>query len=871
MRVKPGLTGSAGARRVFSESFNLVPEAASLVILLEAFTEENASLRLAFETASGARIFSVSVQGGSPKGVILDIGSLSGLSLQALSISLEVSGGAFDGFRVDGMYLSSTAFLADADRLLSPVFTASGAETKVNGEGLLVTLTDSAAEVTGYPVSGAMGSGFAVASITADSEAMVSFAYGAGETKTLSTSVTVAPGTYDYLFPVRLTDPMKEFTFSLTGQAGQTVVIRSLTLSIIDETVRSDTGLGSVSACSYHPSSGTLTVSGTINSLAVIQYIGGQLVLFRADESGTYDADHPLASADISTRFKFTETVPSSVIPESRFLLAIRDRNGIIHPVSEPLYAVGQNPASAGSTTLGLAGTTQADAFTANADTVIVDILLNRLLGGNGGTTGGKYCMWDGRIYTLNSDYLSELDTLIRFYEAAGISVYFRYLSNEDLSVISLTLPSRETAPYYALNASDEEGIRLLSAVTDFLTERYSGIAGIIVGASFDDLSLNSGDAGSMLSYVENYARALRRIYQITVTHQSSFRMLVPVGIREDGANGTLSLLSTLYSKLNDVGLLPVELLYYSAEADRMTADVDWLMRRLTAASCKYDGKTLLYQPVPSAQPEEVIRWFSVLYSEARGKRYATVFFDRSGASEDDLHTLLKTWWTVSSRRISSGTVTDTPPALKGSFPLWDFTESYDPAGWISGGGYSQPQTSSSSAFANHYGRHSCRVLRSVSTAAASGVLLSVFDSPMDLTSSPYVSITLLTNGAGVDSTVTIVFGARNTHEEFTATVRNGQTTALTCDLSGFSLLNGVEFVSVVLPDGIESLEISKIELGSISLSKDELQEKITPAAAKEDPFSANKTIILAIGLSLVFMTVGAVIILTRESLHKKK
>ncbi|MCR5100166.1 MAG: hypothetical protein K6B41_02280 [Butyrivibrio sp.] len=149
------------------------------------------------------------------------------------------------------------------------------------------------------------------------------------------------------------------------------------------------------------------------------------------------------------------------------------------------------------------------------------NIPLNRLL--TTSSAGSVAYSYDGVTYYFNSAILDEYDYLFETLNNKGIDIAAIILNNASTSSYpEITHPdarSGSTAPYYMFNASDESGVKALSAVGSFLASRYSGaghgnvsmwIIGNEVNAKKEWNYMNTSDFSS---YTAAYTRAFRVFY----------------------------------------------------------------------------------------------------------------------------------------------------------------------------------------------------------------------------------------------------------------------------------------------------------------------------------------------------------------------
>ena len=108
------------------------------------------------------------------------------------------------------------------------------------------------------------------------------------------------------------------------------------------------------------------------------------------------------------------------------------------------------------------------------------NIPLSRILGSTSNSTYPTISYtYDGVTYNFNGAIIHEYDYLFEELNSKGIDIAAIILNNASTSAYpEITHPdarSGSTAPYRMFNASDESGVKAISAVAAFLADRYSG------------------------------------------------------------------------------------------------------------------------------------------------------------------------------------------------------------------------------------------------------------------------------------------------------------------------------------------------------------------------------------------------------------
>ncbi len=167
------------------------------------------------------------------------------------------------------------------------------------------------------------------------------------------------------------------------------------------------------------------------------------------------------------------------------------------------------------------------------------NIPVSRILGhSTDGIHDTIHYKYNGKSYTFNGQVMSEYDLVFSILTAKGIEITAIILNDVSYSYPQLLHPLARggigSAPYYAFNATDDEGCEYLAAVGSFLAERYSGrtgkglVANWIIGNEINARKeWNYMEYVSLESYVEEYARAYRMFYNAIKSVNGSSRVYI--------------------------------------------------------------------------------------------------------------------------------------------------------------------------------------------------------------------------------------------------------------------------------------------------------------------------------------------------------
>ena len=135
------------------------------------------------------------------------------------------------------------------------------------------------------------------------------------------------------------------------------------------------------------------------------------------------------------------------------------------------------------------------------------------------------YYTYNGKHYPFNGQVISEYDLVFSTLTEKNIEITAIILNDVSYAYPQLLHPLARSgigsAPYYAFNATDQEGVEYLAAVGAFLAERYSGrangrglVSNWVIGNEINiRKDWNYMEYVDLETYVEEYARAYRVFY----------------------------------------------------------------------------------------------------------------------------------------------------------------------------------------------------------------------------------------------------------------------------------------------------------------------------------------------------------------------
>lgn len=179
------------------------------------------------------------------------------------------------------------------------------------------------------------------------------------------------------------------------------------------------------------------------------------------------------------------------------------------------------------------------------------NIPISRILGR---TTSEEYptieYAYQGKGYEFNGEAVSEYDLIFSTLTEKEIEITVILLNDVAEGYPQMVHPlSRDgigEAPYYAFNATDEEGVECLAAVSSFLAERYSGrangrgvISNWIIGNEINAReSWNYMQYTDVKTYVREYVKAFRVFYNIIKSRNAASRIYISLDQRWNSDSG---------------------------------------------------------------------------------------------------------------------------------------------------------------------------------------------------------------------------------------------------------------------------------------------------------------------------------------------
>ena len=662
---------------------------------------------------------------------------------------------------------------------------------------------------------------------------------------TIASTAPIYYGENTYLLPFDEDIPLYAYRLSfrnLRADGQEAVCLKAVSLEWFEE---EDTSLGKITECALSADLSTLSVQGTLPNSVVTAHIGGTLGLFEipvwADEAQVLSESEPLTTIRVSTKFHMSvdRSGRKNLAVSSRYLLAILTEDGPI-PIAPARFADRVGTPSTGSlSVVGLYGAPTADVFEANASSVIVDISVDRLLGGIEGIgSAGQLYVYGGRYYYLDAAYIKELDRQIRFYAASDMEIYLRLLCAADMSSLQYT-HTADGAEYFAFAVESEAGAHLLCAVTEYMASRYPAVCGFILGDRMDVSAYNGTTIEDVDAYAQLCADTMRLVYNSAVTYIPDVFVLAPIGSPEEDMAG-MRFDPVLFSvHLSDAirrgGEMPWALMYISENAGEMIGHTQNVLSQIRAVGRALPREfVLMWEPTYDYDADLLLAEYNDRCTAAQKAGARALFLSVVGQKDiDAVCAELKNTvdGSYSTRQLSrhSAMLVGEPEGYSGAYTWCDFTQSYSTLGWLAGSGCDRLVSQSGGFTSGVRSLHAVFDGETDDVGPVQGNILLSNKMTENMLYAPYVVYTLqvITEWESVTSAeLVFVFGSGDTRAEYRTTVATGIPVRVLCDLTEFSAAMEVNYTAITVRcDSAASMDVQKIECYSNVYTDAELAE----------------------------------------------
>ena len=652
-----------------------------------------------------------------------------------------------------------------------------------------------------------------------------------------SAPLALVPGEHTYAFIIE--DVSSELQYVFDGVAATQEDPIVVTGAAIYPTEASySEGIGSITSC--RSDKGEVTVRGTLSSDTVVEYIDGELALYIipvwADEEAVLQED-PAATMSISTRFELS-AIPQDLDVLCKYKVMILSGDEKISVAPSVFLNSGAAVSTSDSSVTGIHGTDTVGVFESNVTSVVLDVYADRLLETEDVYGALLYAVGTTHYY-FDRSYIEELDLQIQFCRSSGTRVYLRFLTSEQDA--------------FAYTSADQGSIMQMCALTTFLSERYQGIAGFIIGSH---VNMEYGEN------LEDFA-SLTAVFSAIVQKESpGTAVAVPVCRAEGISQSDPALfLSRLSAALSRRGAGSVMVLYeIGSQPQDAVSEASHYMSLVSACGHACDGSMLFWQP-DGESDMDISEVYENICLEAMQSGLRSVVLSVSHISvSSTLFEGIKEaiFENTSAQLLQKLAEKNSSETYLGTYSLWDFTASYDIGGWVSGGGFGRIISANAE---NGTGR----VLQTTLEASddEAGILLCWLDRPLDLTGDS-VAFSFHLYEAGENVAISVVFGSGDSRAEYLLTPGQDSDFTVTCDLSDFSDASAVEYIAVILRGQQNAvLEVSKVEVCSKEKTEQQLQFLVEGMTQESD---SENSVYYFIVVVLAAVTVMIFSILSRKN-----
>lgn len=653
-------------------------------------------------------------------------------------------------------------------------------------------------------------------------------------------------GSHTYAFIVKSAFADPQFVFN--GLGHQT---RSEGFSVTGAGVASvgknyDQSAGSITSCIYKD--GSVTVSGALSNEASVKYVGSKLGLYAIpvwEDPEEFCLGEANATVSFSTRFSI------SCIPEENYAccmyqtVLITDDGNI--PLGAPQFVNAQSPSvEVGAPVSALDGADWAGAFESNISSSVINIYTDRLFETDNVYSASLFT-YGNKYFYFDSDYLSETEKRLTLAASAGVRVYIRLLSQADGS--------------FAYDTGDRESILTMCAVASLLSSRFDTVRGFILGGD----SQNSNNTDNIPDTEQTQKSAyLAAIFSLCV-RSSGTAQEVYLPFYDSTVSDPSPLFAAIRYKMALHAKQSISVLYTCpADGDPLSTAVSVSHAASVSNACGYtaDSSAAVWE-APGSWESETLSIKYIEYCRAAavaGLRFAAMSVDGVQGKEEFYDSLKKV---ADRENIFSATV-EQFSAIEENIEfdsrcdIWNFTNAYDTAGWVAGGGFSSA-VSTRSAFGQR------ALTASYSGLDKAGILICRIQSPVNMTDTS-LKITLGLDGDGDrPADIDVIVGGRDLRAEFSANAEYGRQTELICNISAFSGSANVDYVAIIVRGSQNcTAELSQVELCSLTLPQQELEARLG-----SEPIVGGNPMFWAAIIILSAVTVTLFIFLSRRRTGK--
>ena len=689
-------------------------------------------------------------------------------------------------------------------------------------------------------------------------------------------------GSNTYTFIWESTGEVSDYRLSFVGvntSDGGRIAVRGVSFTYYDEKIDDTSGQfpGNVTSCTLSSDGKSVRVKGTLGTGFVTSNIGEKIGVYAVDMWNNV-APRLVAKTDITTLFDMTfQTSDVSTPPYfCRYFIALAGDGeaGETVPLSDAVYpSAPSSAAPAVDSILGVESPDTADAFDSNAAYTAIEISVDELVSDD--PSNGRFHAYAGEYYYFDAGYIQKLDSTLGFYISSGLSVYVR-----------LVVPSESGgAVFGCVDADNREELMKYCAAVDYLTERYPGIYGIIVGRKVNSFVYNYIDKGDLLLFAKNYVRVLRVTSLVAKINDPSAIVAVPLGdahVYSDAGDADAGydetsgvgesacdpvLLSVLISKYMAVGgAFPW---YIAYECESAPAENAEMLSRLSArliqnVGASPSGHILYWRPegdLDEGELEALSEKMSASSATLGTKTLLISLCDVDGAS--GFVTRIES---LPFEQSSRGTVeleaSTGSKSTDGHVFIKDFRGSWGSGEFFAGGAFRSATTETSDAASFYDGVEGARALRVQTDGEGSGIVMTRFPSPADFSAADALTVVMALSGEGETCPVKIILGTKGGRVEYSLEAVAGEAFAASCAIDG-ERAKSVEYLAIEIPSGnAATLDVSRISLSRDDLDPAPIEEALgrtVEEKEKEEKQDILRIIVIVSVISVAFFALVSV------------
>ena len=689
-------------------------------------------------------------------------------------------------------------------------------------------------------------------------------------------------GPNTYTFICEATEKVSDYRLSFVGvntpEKGRLAVL-GVSFTYYGEKIDETSGQypGNVTSCALSSDGKSVRVKGTLGSGFVSSHIDDKIGVYAVDMWNDV-APQLVAKTDITTLFDMTFQTSDVALPPyyCRYFIALAgdEETGETVPLTPAVYPSAlQTSSPAVDSILGVESDDTADAFDANAAYTSVEIALGDLVSGD--PSNGRFHAYAGNYYYFNAEYIKELDSTLGFYISSGLSVYVRLVAESD----------EEGAVFGCVDADNREELMKYSAAVDYLTERYPGIYGIIVGRKVNSFVYNYIDKGDLLLYAKNYVRVLRVTSLVAKINDPSVIVAVPLGdshvysdageeveAEYDETSGVGEsacdpvLLSVLISKYMAVGGAFPWYIVYECEADP-AENAEWLSRlsaRLVQnVGASPSGHILYWRPEGELDADELEALSEKMSASSAtlGTKTLLISLRDAESGEKFIPRIKELPFEQSPSRTVVVTSASRGAALtEGHVFIKDFRSAWGSGEFFTGGSFTSATTETSAAASAFDGVEDVRALRVTTDGSGSGIVMARFASPADFSAADTLFVVMALSGEGESYPVKIILGSKGSRTEYSIDAVSGNAFAASCPIDK-DTAKAVDYIAIEIPSGCPvTLDVSRISLSRSDRDTAPIEEALGRTAGEKEKEEKQDILRVIVIVSAVSLAVFALV-----------